>query len=1058
MMTTNISQNGKNNGTQVGVNEGTIVIGPQESLASDGPCLRDLRTTDPRYDKERLQSLGGGLLESSYRWVLSNPAFEQWRDSESNRVLWIRGDPGKGKTMLLCGIVEELTRLHGDHAAISFFFCQATDERINSATSVLRGLIYMLVDQNRSLLHHVRARYDSAGKSLFDDVNAWHALVSIFTHILEDPSLKSIYLVIDALDECRHNCQDLLRLIDEKSTTHKNIKWVISSRNENEIIECLDFASQVAPVSLELNEESVSEAVNLFIKQKVDLLARRKSYKPEIRDEVYRHLTLNSQGTFLWVSLVLKNLAQTPPRRVPKKLSEFPPGLDALYHRMMEQVRKSEDADFCKQILGTISTIYRPVTLQELGSLLVGRIDGIDDLAALSEVIAVCRSFLTLRKDTVTFVHQSAKDFLIKEAFTEILPEGFDSEHHAIFSRCLCAINKTLRRNIFELKLSGLTKDQIIAPNPNPLAPVEYACVYWVDHLDSCKRIKAYRHSLEEDMEMLHTFLQRKYLNWLEALSLLGKLSDGIGAMRTLEIIIDGMSQSDDLVEHARDASRFIQHFRTGIEISPLQTYSSSLIFSPFQSLTRAAFHEERENWILNSPLVEAHWNACLQTLEHSNDFVDWIAWSPDGGKLAVGFNADETVQVWDPNKAHIIATLEGQSHYSDYIYTRWGTLVRPKAWSPDGSRLALASEEDAIRIWDPTTGHIAPIMLATSQIYSIAWSPDGSRLASASNDDGVCIWDPTTGQKVSTLKRCSKLVTSIAWSPDGSKLASASDKAVEIWDPKTSQSLSSLNEHGPGTSFITWSPDGSHLASRAFDEQVLVWDLATNQIVSKLNHANGRKKTFRTFCPIVWSPDGNYLAYCSGSSIPTVWIWDRATDQSGPTSMESTGHLCSIAWSPDGSQLASGGFDKTVQIWDPDTNQLISVFEGNSSCVYSFAWSPDGTRLASGSGDGAVRIWDPTIRHRPSSSSYDRHSGSIDRLEWSPDGSRFASTSDDKTVRVWDPVTGQSVKTLGGDRIQDILIPWTFDTNRPVALSDDKTVRIYDPITAKRVGTLEGV
>ncbi|OKO89730.1 Vegetative incompatibility protein HET-E-1 [Penicillium subrubescens] len=92
--------------------------------------------------------------------TLINEQFKQWRDKRRNRLLWIRGDPGKGKTMLLCGIIDELIRSTGDNANISFFFCQATDVRINSATADLRGLVYSLVKQQLSLLSHIRKRYD----------------------------------------------------------------------------------------------------------------------------------------------------------------------------------------------------------------------------------------------------------------------------------------------------------------------------------------------------------------------------------------------------------------------------------------------------------------------------------------------------------------------------------------------------------------------------------------------------------------------------------------------------------------------------------------------------------------------------------------------------------------------------------------------------------------------------------------------------------------------------------------------------------------------------------
>ncbi|CAG8164777.1 unnamed protein product [Penicillium salamii] len=539
-MTANFHQNGTNDGTQIGVNEGTVIIGAGSALDPlDQACLQDLRITDPRDDKERLKSTSGGLLEASYQWIRDNEAFKQWQDDKSNSkpVLWIRGNPGKGKTMLLCGIIEDLAKSH-ENATISFFFCQATDLRINSAKSVLRGLIYLLVKQNRSLLRHVRARYDSARENVFKDVNAWHALVSIFTQILEDPSLKNVYLGIDALDECGDGREDLLNLIVKTSEANPKIKWVVSSRNERDITEALDLAVQVAQVSLEMSEASVSEAINAFISDKVFSLAQKKRYKPELRDQVHRHLFLNSRGTFLWVSLVLKNLVRTQSRHVKEKLKTFPPGLDALYHRMMDQVRESEDADFCKQILGTISTVYRPVTLGELGSLLTGRIDGLDDNDTIAEVIESCGSFLTVQDDTVTLVHQSAKEFLVKEASTEIFPQGVASEHHAIFSQCLDALVKTLRRDIFSIRLPGITRDQIRVPSPNPLTSAEYACVYCVDHLGDCQSSATYRLSLK-NREMVDIFLRHKYLNWLEALSLLGKVSDGIGSMRRLENILE---------------------------------------------------------------------------------------------------------------------------------------------------------------------------------------------------------------------------------------------------------------------------------------------------------------------------------------------------------------------------------------------------------------------------------------------------------------------------------------------------------------------------------------
>ncbi|KAJ5730150.1 uncharacterized protein N7483_004658 [Penicillium malachiteum] len=822
-MTTNISHNGINGGFQPGVingNIGSVTIGQTASL--DQECLRALRTTDPRHDKERIKDSKGGLLEDCYRWILENQAFKQWQNSQSNRLLCIRGDPGKGKTMLLCGIIEELQQLSGDNATVSFFFCQATDIRINSATSVLRGLIYLLIEKNPSLLSHVRSQYGKAGKALFEDVNAWSALTTIFISILEDSSLKTTYVIIDALDECTSGLDLLLKLIVQKSAAYPQVKWIISSRNYPIIIKRLNSATQIAPISLELNEASVSKAVELFINQKVNDIAGTGEYDPKTRETVRDYLLLNSRGTFLWVALVCKELEETEWWHAEEIVRTFPPGLSTLYRRMLNQIYETRDANICKEILSIISLVYRPITLSELDTIIERRINDSINPVILRRIIGFCGSFLTLRDENVTFVHQSAKDFLTIEASTEIFLEGLDDKHHAIFSQCLNALFKTLQRDILGLKFPGISTKDISMPSPNPLAPAEYACVYWVDHLHDCKNNITYRLSLK-NREKLDKFMQEKFLHWLEALSILGVLSDGIHAMRRLESLIQEESESDGLLERAQDASRFVQYHRAGIESSPLQVYCSPLIFSPSKSLTRIAFQEERPNWVLNYPRVEEDWSACLQTLEGHSESVQSITWSPDGSRLASG-SSDNTVCIWDPATGQSVSTLNRHSH------SVWAI-----AWSPDGSRLASGSSDNTVRIWDPASGQSMSTLKGHSAwVRSIAWSPDGSRLASGSWDKTVRIWDPATGQSVSTLKGHGDWVSSIAWSLDGSRLASGSwDKTVRIWDPATGQSVSTLEGHSGWVSSIAWSPDGSQLASGSGDNTVRIWDPATGQSMS---------------------------------------------------------------------------------------------------------------------------------------------------------------------------------------------------------------------------------
>ncbi|KAH7114689.1 NACHT domain-containing protein [Dactylonectria macrodidyma] len=595
-------------------------------------CIADLRLTDPRDDKTRIEQTKGGLLKDSYCWILDNDDFQQWRNDEQSRLLWIKGDPGKGKTMLLCGIIDELKKQTAN--LVSYFFCQGTDSRINNATAVLRGLIYLLTDQQPSLIPHVQKKYDQAGKGLFEDVNAWWALSEVFANILQDPNLKSTFLIIDALDECVTDLPHLLNLIVEKSSESPHVKWIVSSRNWLNIEEQLETAGQKVRLCLELNEKSISAAVSIYIRHKVDQLARLKKYDRNTRDAVQHHLSSNANDTFLWVALVCQELADPKVRKrhTLAKLKSFPQGLDSLYNRMMEQVRDLDDADLCKQVLAIASVVYRPVSLKELTFLAGSLEDFDDDLDTLEEIIGSCGSLLTLREGVVYF-------------------------HRVVFSRSLQIMSETLRRDIYDLHHPGISIHHIRQPEPDPLAPARYSCIYWVDHLND-----AISHRTSTPINDLHDngtvyeFLSKKYLYWLEALSLLRGMPEGVVAMTRLETLLEESNKSR-LFDLIRDARRFILSHGWAIGNAPLQAYASALVFSPRRSITRKLFEGEEPNWIITKPAMAEDWDACQATLEGHSGSVMSVAFSLDGQRLASASD-DGTVKIWDATTGYCQATL----------------------------------------------------------------------------------------------------------------------------------------------------------------------------------------------------------------------------------------------------------------------------------------------------------------------------------------------------------------------------------------------------------------
>jgi hypothetical protein len=107
-------------------------------------------------------------------------------------------------------------------------------------------------------------------------------------------------------------------------------------------------------------------------------------------------------------------------------------------------------------------------------------------------------------------------------------------------------------------------------------------------------------------------------------------------------------------------------------------------------------------------------------------------------------------------------------------------------AFSRDGARLASASHDQTVKLWDVASGRLLRTLTGHKAfIHGVAWSPDGARLASAGGDRMVKIWDAATGQELRTLRRHTSWVSGVAFSPNGDWLASVGGDGIRLWDAR---------------------------------------------------------------------------------------------------------------------------------------------------------------------------------------------------------------------------------------------------------------------------------
>jgi WD40 repeat protein len=302
--------------------------------------------------------------------------------------------------------------------------------------------------------------------------------------------------------------------------------------------------------------------------------------------------------------------------------------------------------------------------------------------------------------------------------------------------------------------------------------------------------------------------------------------------------------------------------------------------------------------------------------------------------------------------------------------------------------------------------GHTGPVL-------GVAYSPDGKRIASASADKSVRVWNAKTGEAMATLAGHKDDVTCVAFTADGKRVVSGSaDKTIRIWDLSLGlgdkKEAKVLEGHEDGVTCLAIFADGKRLITGGMDKTLRLWDLETG-----LPTAICKGHTLGVLCVAV-TDDGKHAL--SGGQDRTVRLWNLADKPVEQGRVEPhKGWVKGVAIADDNQQAISVGLDGQCAVLAISFGALnLSHKKDSKAGAIHCAVLRNGDLALIGLEDKSVRRlhwlsytnWDFASSHTVLSAA--DHKGPVLAVAMSPDALIAVTGSEDKTVRVWKQAAGK--------------------------------------------------
>ncbi|KAI1128895.1 hypothetical protein F5Y10DRAFT_164427 [Nemania abortiva] len=852
-----------------------------------------LGTTEPGYEDD-LAALQDLRHPGSCFWFTEQPDLSRWKLGSSNSppIFWLTGRPATGKSVLCSHVIDQLNT---QNLKCSYFFFKHGKAGRASLADCFRGLAYQMSLNDPTVAQRV-LQLDRDGESWdqHDDRMIWKKL--FVNAIFRLSTISSHIWVVDALDECV-KFSNWFKLLPQLPP---GLRLFITSRSTDEIERGI---TSLGPrvVTRSLTNHDTAEDMHAY------LSARLEDLSLENVDELCRRILTKSQGSFLWVRLVLQEFESAyTDEDIEAILQDVPDDLYEMYNRMLEMIESEKRrTKLARSILSWVTLACRPLTIDELRCAI--RLDINETPHNMEKAIpTVCGQLVFIdQASRVHMIHETAREFLLSEDLDSTLAVK-KSERHGHLAQLLCkylATDAVKTPQGFQpfrgTKLSAAIDTSL----------VEYAARFFAEHL--------YRSNSEDAAPMyeLCTFLKSNVLYWFELIAQTGNLQpinrtaiNLAGYLRRRTKYVPPVDKDIQLVDAwATDLVRVSARFRSKLLSCPSSIHCLIPPFCPTGSIISTLFTTPTRSLLVKGAR-ESDWDDCLIRIDFQKGQSTTVAHGITC--FAIGMSTGQ-VSLYD------CATVQRVS------MMRHPERVKLLEFNRNERFLASAGQKHIV-VWEPRS---------SSQIWS-------SKLVSPP----IAMCFPS--ELLIHANRANQIITS---NVDTGEVLTLS------WDG--SENNSEIPDQLPNKA--VFAPELGLLAVGYRSHPILIFDSGSGALLGICSAVKSNGIDAMAFNP---NPDISALVVSNTDG--DLLVFDSQTTEL----RYQKSHVCAqaLACSPDGKSLVTGDSRGTIEVYDfdgPDGTFLSLIYRINShdESVRSVVFSDDGLRLVD-CRESQARVWEPAI------------------------------------------------------------------------------------------------